>query len=232
MECNLLHVLLLIGPYTYLRVRFRVDRSKPRWNEQYTAAAARRELLAALAREGLDGMMPGTTVAAVRPDEAKVRHHLAADEHRATAAAHASRDAARIATQAAETGAGVAAWAEQAALQAADRCRAEAEASMVPPALLVGKRVNVEGANRGRGTVGGPFKKGSFMGLGPSRHTICFDNGCTEKLLLRRHGNGGLSFVVLDDGFDDRFDPIYDPYRHLDSATRAIIECRDHEVSL
>ena len=34
------------------------------------------------------------------------------------------------------------------------------------------------------------FKKGVIFGLGASKHLVTFDDGRTEKLLLRRHGNG------------------------------------------
>ena len=66
-------------------------------------------------------------------------------------------------------------------------------AEQVPPADLRDRRIDVDGY--GPGTVTG-FKKGCFFGIGPSKHTVQFDNSHIVKLLLRRHKNGGAQFVL------------------------------------
>ena len=46
------------------------------------------------------------------------------------------------------------------------------------------------------------FTKGTFLGIGPSKHTVVFDEGprkgTTAPIVLCRHGNGGLVFEVVD----------------------------------
>ena len=76
--------------------------------------------------------------------------------------------------------------------------RLVAEASAVSPRELVGHRIYVDG--RGAGTVQGPFKKGSFLGWGPTKHTVQFDDGPVEKVKLARHGNKGTRFILYNDG--------------------------------
>jgi hypothetical protein len=68
------------------------------------------------------------------------------------------------------------------------------EAERIPPAELVGRRIEVHG--KGAGQVQGPFKKGALFGMGPSKHRVELDSGRTETVLLRRHGNGGMTFVM------------------------------------
>ena len=46
------------------------------------------------------------------------------------------------------------------------------------------------------GTVQG-FKQGRFLGFGASRHSVRFDDGRVEEVLLDRNGNGGLKFEVV-----------------------------------
>ena len=59
----------------------------------------------------------------------------------------------------------------------------------LPPEDLVGCRISISG--KGPGLVLGPFKKGAFLGMGASKHSVAFDDAHMEKLKLRRHGNGG-----------------------------------------
>ena len=96
----------------------------------------------------------------------------------------------------------------------------EAYAQQLAPEALVGRRLLIE--NSGMGTVI-DFKRGVFLGLGPSSHLVQLDNDCCpggaaelatelategeggtptttlqgDWLLLRRNGNGGLRFLVL-----------------------------------
>jgi len=89
---------------------------------------------------------------------------------------------------------------------------------------IVGKSVNIAGAaprrkppggaaaaagRRRRGASGGQrgvvtsFKQGRFLGFGASTHTVQLDaaaEGATVKMLLLRHGNGGVPFVLLGKG--------------------------------
>ena len=78
------------------------------------------------------------------------------------------------------------------------RVRLWREAERVPPAELVGKHIDVD--DLGSGFVLAPFKKGTFFGLGPSKHKVCFEaDGRTSKLKPRRHSNGGHRFILLGD---------------------------------
>ena len=68
---------------------------------------------------------------------------------------------------------------------------------------IVGQRVHIAG--RGCGTVNS-CKRGQFLGFGPSMHTVQLDSAAdrtTEKLLLLRHANGGVPFVLLGGSDDD-----------------------------
>ena len=90
---------------------------------------------------------------------------------------------------------------------------------------IVGKSVNIAGAaprrkppggaaaaaggRRRGGSSGGQrgvvtsFKQGRFLGFGASTHTVQLDaaaEGATVKMLLLRHGNGGVPFVLLGKG--------------------------------
>uniref|UniRef100_A0A6C0BXT2 Uncharacterized protein n=1 Tax=viral metagenome TaxID=1070528 RepID=A0A6C0BXT2_9ZZZZ len=95
---------------------------------------------------------------------------------------------------------------KQFAQAALDKVQAEQASSLVPPEKLVGKRIEIDG--KGTGVVQGPFKKGRVFGLGASKHVVRYDNGPTEKLLLRRHGNGGVGFVLADGlGLDNHSAP-------------------------
>ena len=85
-------------------------------------------------------------------------------------------------------------------------------------ASIVGKSINVAaprrklpgGAAAGRRAGSGgqrgvvtSFKQGRFLGFGASTHTVQLDaaaEGVTVKMLLLRHGNGGVPFVLLDEG--------------------------------
>jgi len=66
-------------------------------------------------------------------------------------------------------------------------------AESIPPAQLVGHRVWVQGF--GAGLVE-KFEK-AWVGFGTSTHTVRFDSGQTEKVKLRRHGNGKTPFILL-----------------------------------
>ena len=37
-----------------------------------------------------------------------------------------------------------------------------------------------------------------LLGRGKTRHDVAFDSGASSQLVLRRHDNGGLRFVLLD----------------------------------
>ena len=83
--------------------------------------------------------------------------------------------------------------------------RRRATAERLATRELVGRRIAVEGM--GSGTVLGPFRRGSFLRRwGPSYHLVQFEarggrgcgGGARERVKLRRHGNGGLPFVLLD----------------------------------
>ena len=52
--------------------------------------------------------------------------------------------------------------------------------------------MHVDGLGAGIGEE--PFRRGQFLCLGPSRHTIVLDGGGTCRVLLERHGNGGAAF--------------------------------------
>jgi hypothetical protein len=110
---------------------------------------------------------------------------------------------------AAQGGGGAAAAAEEE--RTLQRRRAAEE---VPPADLVGRRVEIDskdgrtggascmlgdGTEGGVGTVRSVKKAGPFGLIGPSMHMLVFEDGRTEKMLLRRHGNGGATFVLLGD---------------------------------
>jgi hypothetical protein len=66
-------------------------------------------------------------------------------------------------------------------------------AELVPPKQLVGQRIAIDG--KGVGVVAA-IKKVQFFS---SKHMVMYDDGRTEKLVLRRKGNGGLTFVLLGD---------------------------------
>jgi serine/threonine protein kinase len=157
---------------------------------------AKQELVAELVGETFSAAEACAAIEAVGPDKAAARNHIAIarqeEQERleaeavAAAKAEAERQRQREAVEAAE--------AAERVLQ--QRRRA---AERVPPAELVGKRVEIDGA--GAGEVLGPFKKGTLFCLGPSSHKVALDDdGSTRTLLLRRHGNGGTTFVLLDDG--------------------------------
>jgi hypothetical protein len=78
------------------------------------------------------------------------------------------------------------------------RARRERQAEAVPPADLVGQRIEV--AELGTGVVLAPFVKGRLLGLGASRHRVLFGRAGLDarSLVLRRHGNGGARFVLCD----------------------------------
>jgi tRNA A-37 threonylcarbamoyl transferase component Bud32 len=70
--------------------------------------------------------------------------------------------------------------------------RKQAAAERIPPAELVGRRIEVEG--RGAGTVRGLGKTKLFGGS--TTHSVEFDDGSTHKVTLRRHGNDGAAFSL------------------------------------
>jgi hypothetical protein len=61
-----------------------------------------------------------------------------------------------------------------------------AGAGVVPPADLVGLRVNIEGP--------GP---GTVLRFGKSQHTVAVDASGSRKVMLRHRGSGGLQFTLL-----------------------------------
>ena len=67
-----------------------------------------------------------------------------------------------------------------------------------PAASSQGGAASTGSQPAGREGVVTKFKKGKLIGVGASTHTVLFDSGATETLVLRRHGNGGLDFRVLD----------------------------------
>jgi hypothetical protein len=92
-----------------------------------------------------------------------------------------------------------ASWGHQLAKKAL-RSIHEDDAQQVPPNELLGKRLVV--GDLGAGIVT-EFRKGKVMGVGPSQHTLRFDSGTTKTLVLRRHGNGGIRFVLEEDVVDE-----------------------------
>eukprot|EP00936_MAST-01D_sp_MAST-1D-sp1_P002565 g2565.t1 len=162
------------------------------------ATKARRTLVAKLSREGLKLSLLEAAVDAVGvDDEQGVRDHAAIEQQR-RAEAERKRQTEAEAERKRQTEAE--AERKREAEARAARVRDEMDASAVPPRDLVGRRINVVGDERGPGTVQGPFKRGKVLGMGASMHTVRFDNGRQEKLVLARHGNGGAAFVLLDDG--------------------------------
>jgi hypothetical protein len=72
-------------------------------------------------------------------------------------------------------------------------------AQKIPPADLVGLQVSIFEGMSGASASGTvlSFQKGKFLGIGASKHTIKWDNGKTQAVVLNRHNNGGLNFEVL-----------------------------------
>jgi tRNA A-37 threonylcarbamoyl transferase component Bud32 len=153
--------------------------------ERQAAAEQRRAFVADLVGEKFTTVEVEEAVRAIgRLDKAAVRSHITA--------AH-QREEERLAAEAAAKAKSEADAAAKRALQ--QRRRA---AEQVPAADLVGRRVEIDG--KGAGEVLGPFKKGKIFGISTgSKHTVAFDDGRRETLKLRRKGNGGATFVLLDD---------------------------------
>ena len=85
-------------------------------------------------------------------------------------------------------------WAWQIAKQlfVQDRAAQQAAAERIPPAELVGRRVEIDG--QGTGVVTG-FQKAV---LGTSQHQVLLDGQEKEKWVsLARHGNGKAKFIML-----------------------------------
>ena len=79
-----------------------------------------------------------------------------------------------------------------------DSIPAEGQRILVLPSQPAASSQGAESQPAGRKGLVTKFKKGRLMGIGASTHTVRFDSGATETLVLRRHGNGGLDFRVLD----------------------------------
>ena len=75
---------------------------------------------------------------------------------------------------------------------------AEGQRILVLPSQPSASSQGAEYQPAGREGLVTKFKKGRLMGIGASTHTVLFDSGGTETLVLRHHGNGGLDFRVLD----------------------------------
>jgi hypothetical protein len=84
----------------------------------------------------------------------------------------------------------------------------EDKAQEMPPNELLGHRLVVFSRKlRGAGIVTN-FRKGKVMGMGPSSHTLRFDDGSTKALVLRRHGNGGVDFALEEDVLEETKCPL------------------------
>jgi hypothetical protein len=139
---------------------------------------ATQELVTELVREKFTMAEAEGAINAVGLNKEAARSHITIARQRELEAEAAAKTAAEAAAAA------------ELALQ--QRRRA---AEHVLPEELVLRRIQIVG-KKGPCTVS-LFKK-AFLGMGSSKHLVTYDDGSTDKLLLRRHGNKGALFVLLD----------------------------------
>ena len=139
---------------------------------------ATQELVTELVREKFTMAEAEGAIHAVGLNKEAARSHITIARQRELEAEAAAKTAAEAAAAA------------ELALQ--QRRRA---AEHVLPEELVLRRIQIVG-KKGPCTVS-LFKK-AFLGMGSSKHLVTYDDGSTDKLLLRRHGNKGALFVLLD----------------------------------